>query len=118
MRVVHVAPTTFGVDGLFGGGERYPLELARALALEPGVECELVTFGPAASRPDRPERLAHPRAASARPLARAPRASSRVGARSRRSRSADVVHTHHFRSTTSRLAALSAAADLRPQRAW
>jgi len=28
---------------LFGGGERYPLELARALARE--VECELVTFG-------------------------------------------------------------------------
>ena len=32
MRVIHVAPTPFGADGLFGGGERYPLELARALA--------------------------------------------------------------------------------------
>ena len=43
MRVVHVAPTPFGREGLFGGGERYPLELARALAAE--VDCELVTFG-------------------------------------------------------------------------
>ena len=32
VRVIHVAPTSFGADGLFGGGERYPLELARALA--------------------------------------------------------------------------------------
>jgi glycosyltransferase involved in cell wall biosynthesis len=43
MRVVHVTPTAFGAGGLFGGGERYPLELARALAAE--VDCELVTFG-------------------------------------------------------------------------
>ena len=38
-------PTAFGHDRLFGGGERYPLELARALALVDGVRCELVTFG-------------------------------------------------------------------------
>src|SRR5919106_4279273 len=44
MRVTHVAPTAFGGDGLFGGGERYPLELARALARY--VPCRLVTFGP------------------------------------------------------------------------
>ena len=43
MRVIHVAPTAFGMDGLFGGGERYPLELSRALAQH--VSCELVTFG-------------------------------------------------------------------------
>ncbi|HEV8652179.1 MAG TPA: hypothetical protein VG276_23010 [Actinomycetes bacterium] len=29
---MHVAPAAFGAAGLFGGGERYPLELARALA--------------------------------------------------------------------------------------
>ena len=34
----------FGRGGLLGGGERYPIELARALA--PHVECELITFGP------------------------------------------------------------------------
>jgi alpha-maltose-1-phosphate synthase len=45
MRVVHVAPTPFGAGGLFGGGERYPLELARALAGSGGVECELLSFG-------------------------------------------------------------------------
>ncbi len=31
-RVVHVSPATFGPGGLLGGGERYPLELARAMA--------------------------------------------------------------------------------------
>jgi ABC-type lipopolysaccharide export system ATPase subunit len=35
MRVIHVAPTPFGQQGLFGGGERYPLELARALVRQP-----------------------------------------------------------------------------------
>jgi hypothetical protein len=48
MRVIHVAPTVFGPDGLYGGGERYPLELAAALAAE--VDCELVTFGPRPGR--------------------------------------------------------------------
>ena len=43
MRVIHVVPTPFGEAGLFGGGERYPLELARALAAH--VDCELVSFG-------------------------------------------------------------------------
>jgi glycosyltransferase involved in cell wall biosynthesis len=43
MRVTHVAPTAFGGGGLFGGGERYPWELARGLARE--VPCRLVTFG-------------------------------------------------------------------------
>jgi hypothetical protein len=44
VRVIHVAPTAFGRDGLFGGGERYSYELARALAQH--VSCELATFGP------------------------------------------------------------------------
>ena len=42
MRVIHVAPTPFGDAGLFGGGERYPLELARSMAGQ--VDTELVTF--------------------------------------------------------------------------
>jgi len=42
VRLIHVAPTPFGATGLFGGGERYPLELARALAKD--VECELISF--------------------------------------------------------------------------
>ncbi|HEV7516510.1 MAG TPA: hypothetical protein VGR07_09445, partial [Thermoanaerobaculia bacterium] len=42
-RVAVVYPTPFGEDGIFGGGERYALELARALARQ--VPTRLVTFG-------------------------------------------------------------------------
>lgn len=106
MRVVHVAPTAFGIEGLFGGGERYPLELARALAREPDVDCELVTFGPSPRtwrdasglwvRILRP--LAHWRRHPAQPLA-----FGVVPA----VESADIVHTHHVRSIPSRVATLS-----------
>ena len=103
-----MAPTPFGHSGLFGGGERYPLQLARALAAS--VDCELVTFGRSAGvTPDhsgrdhsgltvrvlRPLRyarnhVAHPIAAGL-PAALA---------------GADIVHTHHLRSAPSRIAAL------------
>jgi glycosyltransferase involved in cell wall biosynthesis len=106
MRVVHVAPTAFGTEGLFGGGERYPLELARALVRQPDLECELVTFGRSPGtaqdasglwiRVLRP--LAHWRRHPAHPLS--PGLIAAV-------RSPDIVHTHHFRSTPSRLAALA-----------
>ena len=105
MRVVHVAPTLFGPDGIFGGGERYPLELGRALARR--VDCELVSF----ARNERAWRDStglrvrtlrsltlvggHP----AHPLA--------VGL-ARALADADVVHTHHLRSAPSRLAAVNA----------
>ncbi len=107
--MVHVAPTAFGGGGLFGGGERYPLELARALAREGDVNCELVTFG---SRPGtrtepggltvrvlRPwwRRGGHP----AHPVAPSlPRVL----------RTADIVHVHQLRSTPGRLAAVAARA--------
>ena len=87
MRVIHVAPTAFGRQGLFGGGERYPLELARALAQH--VSCELVTFG-AGSRdapgwcPDDPRR---PTARlSRRPSGARDRAGATEGHRARRHR--------------------------------
>jgi alpha-maltose-1-phosphate synthase len=105
MRVVHVAPTPFGEAGLFGGGERYPLELARSMAGP--VDTELVTFaarpcvvreaGGLTIRVLRPVAtlFGHP----AHPLALGlPQAL----------RDADIVHTHHLRSTPSRLAALAA----------
>jgi glycosyltransferase involved in cell wall biosynthesis len=110
IRVLHVAPTAFGQDGLFGGGERYPLELARALAKLDGVDCELLTFGPRPRLIDddaglrirvvQPVRYlgGHP----AHPLA--PAMISNVT-------DADVVHTHHLRSTPSRLAAVAARAS-------
>jgi len=105
MRVIHVAPTAFGAEGLFGGGERYPLELARALTGR--VDCELLTFG---ARPTvvrepggltirvlRP--LTHLRGHPAQPVA--------VGLPAAL-RGADIVHTHQLRSAPSRIAAVTA----------
>ena len=43
MKVIHVSPASFGAKGLFGGGERYPLELARHMAKV--TPTRLVTFG-------------------------------------------------------------------------
>src|SRR3989475_12158391 len=63
MRVIHVAPTQFGRGGLLGGGERYPLELARALAAE--IDCRLVSFGP------RPLRYREPGGLRVREIGRA-----------------------------------------------
>ena len=111
MRVIHVAPTAFGSAGLFGGGERYPLELARALAAR--VDCELITFGRQPGLERDPSglriRTLRPRALlqghPAHPLSLSlPRALAR----------ADLVHTHHMRSTPSRVAALTARARRRP----
>ena len=43
LRVLHVSPTSFGDDGIFGGGERFPYELAKAMSDECPVT--LLTFG-------------------------------------------------------------------------
>jgi glycosyltransferase involved in cell wall biosynthesis len=103
MRILHVAPTRFGDDGLYGGGERYPLELARATAGIPGVHCELLTFGRQPARyldhtglgvrvlATRRHRGGHP----AHPIA--PRLITSLG-------DADIIHAHHLRSTPSRVA--------------
>jgi glycosyltransferase involved in cell wall biosynthesis len=107
VRVIHVAPTAFGAAGLFGGGERYPLELARALAGR--VDCELVTFGSQARRATEPSGL---RLRVLRPVAYLgghvahPLAAGLLAALG----PADLVHTHHLRSTPSRLAAVAARA--------
>jgi glycosyltransferase involved in cell wall biosynthesis len=105
MRVVHVSPTAFGSAGIYGGGERYPLELARALAL--CEECELVTFGPRRScfvesgglRVRTLRAIGYIGRHPAHPLA--PGLLAAVDG-------ADIIHTHHMRSTPSRLAALLA----------
>ena len=47
-RVLHVAPLFFGDDGMWGGGERYALELARHTAQY--IPTRLLTFGPRARR--------------------------------------------------------------------
>jgi hypothetical protein len=100
-----VAPSVFGPGGLYGGGERYPLELAEALAGE--VDCELVTFGrrPGRWRTDRGMRVrvlrpltwlhGHP----AKPVALLlPAALTQ----------AEVVHAHNFRSVPTRMSAVTA----------
>jgi glycosyltransferase involved in cell wall biosynthesis len=105
MRILHVAPTRFGADGLYGGGERYPLELARATARIPGARCELVTFGRQAAEHRDSNGLVvrvlpalwHRRGHPAHPVA--PRLITGLGG-------ADVVHTHHLHSTPSRIAGL------------
>ncbi len=43
LRVLHVSPASFGEDGLFGGGERFPYELAKAMSEICRVT--LLTFG-------------------------------------------------------------------------
>jgi glycosyltransferase involved in cell wall biosynthesis len=105
MRVIHVAPSAFGRDGLYGGGERYPLELARALADE--VDCELVTFG---RRPSQWEAGGGLRVRVLRPLTwlhghpAQPVAPLLPAALAR----AEVVHAHHFRSLPTRMSAVTA----------
>jgi glycosyltransferase involved in cell wall biosynthesis len=111
VRIVHVAPTPFGAGGLLGGGERYPVELARALARH--VEVELVTFG---SRPGTVRDRSGLRVRTLRPVGHGhrhpvhPLAPQLPWALA----GADVVHTHHTRSAPSRLAAV--AARIRGQR--
>jgi glycosyltransferase involved in cell wall biosynthesis len=104
MRIIHVAPTPFGRDGLFGGGERYPLELARTLAAD--VDCELLTFGPSArvaSMGGLRVRVLHAVAHLHRGHPAHPVAPALLAAL----HGADVVHTHHLRSTPTRIAALT-----------
>ncbi|MBA2327820.1 MAG: glycosyltransferase family 4 protein [Actinobacteria bacterium] len=110
MRVTHVAPTVFGSDGIFGGGERYPLELARALARE--VRCRLVTFG--AAHRSREQDGLEVVVLRARRFARGHPAQPVGAGLVRALRDADVVHAHQLHSRTTTLAL--AAASIRPQR--
>src|SRR4051794_8815249 len=112
MRVLHVAPTLFGPGGLFGGGERYPLELARAVGRLDGVRSELVTFGARPGIVDADgvrvhvlRALGHLHGHPAHPL---------NPALFRVLDGADIVHTHHLYSAPSLAAAI--AARVRGQR--
>jgi glycosyltransferase involved in cell wall biosynthesis len=104
MRVAHVAPTPFGADGMLGGGERYPLELARALGRE--VDCELITFGP---RPGVARQAGGLRVRTLRPIVHLGHVAHPLAPGLPRAlASADIIHTHHMRSAPSRIAALVA----------
>jgi glycosyltransferase involved in cell wall biosynthesis len=113
MRVLHVAPTAFGASGLFGGGERYPLELARALSRRGDVDCTLLTFGrrecetvdDSGLTVRTVRALAHLGGHPAHPVAPA-----LVGALW----GADVVHVHHLRSLPARIVAATSLIRRRP----
>jgi glycosyltransferase involved in cell wall biosynthesis len=104
MRVVHVAPTAFGAAGLFGGGERYPLELARAMAAH--VDCELITFARFGSVQYEPSGL---RIRTLAPIAlwRGHLANPIAPTLPFALRGARVIHTHHLRTMPSRIAAVT-----------
>lgn len=92
---------------MLGGGERYPLALARALSRH--LECELVSFGPHAREWREPgglrlRILPAPFTLYGHPAHRLAPALPAVVAH------ADLIHTHHMRSTASRIAALTARA--------
>jgi glycosyltransferase involved in cell wall biosynthesis len=112
VKIVHVSPTSFGAGGILGGGERYPLELARALAAA-GADCELVSFGQAPAACTEPGGL-RVRVLRARGYlgghAAHPLAPNLVIAL----RDADLVHVHQFHSAPALLAAVGAR--LRGQR--
>lgn len=111
MKVTHVAPTTFGVDGLLGGGERYPLELARSLARH--VHCRLVVFGRRARRWREPGGL-EVVVLRARGYAKGHPAHPIGAGLVRATGDADVVHAHQLHSRTTAVALR--AARLRGQR--
>ncbi|MDA8393391.1 MAG: glycosyltransferase family 4 protein [Actinomycetota bacterium] len=103
MKVTLVAPTPFGRAGIYGGGERYPLELGRALARH--TECELVSFGGRSAQWRESSGLMRRQVRSvgtlrghpAHPIA--PRLLSEL-------RGSDVVHVHHLYALPSQVAAL------------
>jgi glycosyltransferase involved in cell wall biosynthesis len=89
---------------LFGGGERYPAELARALARV--VDCKLVTFGSRTSSHDddglgvtvlKPSMLLQHHPAHPVPRGLMPQLTG-----------ADIIHTHHLRAFPSRVATVAA----------
>ena len=99
------------MDGLYGGGERYPLELSRALARE--VDCELVTFGRSSRTFTEPGGL-HVRVLRAWAQLRGHPVNPVNPALAAVLACADVVHTHHMRSAPSRLAAVASRLAGRP----
>jgi len=110
VRVLHIVPAIFGESGVFGGGERYALELARHMADE--VETILLAFGPH----DRRERIGnldlrvignpwYVRGQHGNPIALSMLAHLR---------GADVVHCHQRHLLATSLSALACRVTGRP----
>jgi glycosyltransferase involved in cell wall biosynthesis len=103
--VVHVTPALFGQEGVFGGAERYSLELARHMASM--TPTRLVTFG------DRPRRYTTPEGLSIQVLGpawyvRGQRFNPVHPGLIRAVASADVIHCHQPHTLAAELAALLA----------
>src|SRR5437868_6529572 len=104
LRVVHLVPALFGPGGVYGGAERYALELARQMAEQ--VPTTVVTFGPVGRQarvgPLRVRVLANPWYVRGQPANPVHPGLLRAVA------GADVVHCHQQHVLGSSLAALVA----------
>lgn len=103
-----MTPTVFGDGGLFGGGERYPVELARALARQ--VPCRLVTYGHTAADRIEAESGLEVTVLPARRYVRGHPAHPVGAGLLRALRGADIVHCHQLHSRTTGVALRGARA--------
>jgi glycosyltransferase involved in cell wall biosynthesis len=101
MNVVHISPVAFGKKGLFGGGERYPWELARAMSVK--VPTTYLTFGKEAE--EYTDGALTVRVLRTRFTYRSPINPVAAGFL-RAIAGADVVHTHHLENLVTDLALL------------
>lgn len=101
-RVLHLSPRLFGEEGVVGGGERYPLELARAMSAH--VPTRLAGFA-ARSRRDLDGALEIHAEKRRLKVAGRPHDPVNLGFL-RHILWADVIHFHQFRSTACALGTL------------
>jgi glycosyltransferase involved in cell wall biosynthesis len=106
-RAVYVTPLYFDEESYLGGGERYPLNLARALVGTGGYEVEIVSYGDSASVRKLP--LADGLTLRVLPAARRRPGSERLSWEIISAvREADLVHIHQIFSRPSEVALLVA----------
>lgn len=105
MKVTHITPAAFGELGLFGGGERYPYELAKAMSSH--CDTELVVFGTTA------DEYSDGRLTVRMIKTRAKWQGFEVNPLNERLpliiRNTDVVHLHQWESIVTNLAVLTAS---------
>lgn len=109
-RVVHVSPAYFADESVIGGGERYSLELAAAMAKQ--VETTLVSFGPArrSLRRDELRLEIYPTRDFVKGKVWNPRTLSFLAGLKR----FDVIHCHQHRTFVTATAACAAAISRTP----
>lgn len=106
-RVAYMTPLYFGADAYLGGGERFPLNVAKAVASTGRYEVELISFG------DRDEQVLRPLADGVT-LRLLPVAARRPGAAPLSwdvlpvLAEADLVHVHQIFSRSGEVAVLAA----------